>query len=44
MYMIVASKGGNGWAKRRTKAGEEDEALAAANNDADRKERSREKG
>ena len=38
MYMVV-TKGGSGWAKRRTKAGKEDEALAAANNEAERKER-----
>ena len=37
MYMVVAFKGGSGWAKR-TKAGEDDEALAAAKNAADRKE------
>ena len=39
IYMIVASKGGSGWAKRRTKRGEEDKALATANNEADRKAR-----
>ena len=44
MYMVVASKGGSGWAKRRTKAGEEDIVLAAANNEADGKERQAEKG
>ena len=44
IYMVMAFKGGSGWAKGRTNAGEEDEALAAANNDADRKERRGERG